>query len=447
MLAASLAVCLVVAGLAWKRENDRASAQERVALAHRLALHAVDLRDAAPGTARTLGLAAVKIHSDGQTRAGLTDTLLGERGDDLTLTPSSEVALSGDGRIALTGGDDDEVSVWDLTTWLDSEITEKSDRIAALRGHKENVGAVALSFDGRTALTGDDDGTTIVWDLADPAKPIRMAAVVNERGAEYAESVRAVALSRDGRTAVIAGSDVTMWDLTDRSRPARLPAAAHASSVHDLGLSADGEIALVVENRTATTLWNLAVPSRPASPTGPVPLARSVAAAMSADGRFVVLGNAYQAEAWNLGDRSRPVRTAVFDLPLTDVYDVALTSDGMTALLAGPNDSAFLWDLSDQAGPARMAALKGYTREINSVALSADGGIALAAGPGGVSLWNLHDLRDVVADPGKAACDGYTNAKIDRVDWARYTGSADWSDYGQEDWDTLLVCFIDTSSA
>lgn len=447
-IAAFLSVCLVVAGLAWKREHDRASAQGRVALAHRLALHAADLRDTAHSTARVLGLAAVKIHSDAQTRAGLTDTLIRERGDDLTLAPSSEVALSGDGRIALTSGHGDEVSVWDLTTWLDPKIIEKSDRIAALKGHKESVNAVALSFDGRTALTGDDDGTTILWDLTDPAKPIRMATVVHERGAEYANGVRAVALSRDGRTAVIAGfDDVTAWDLTDRSRPARLSRTTRASSIRDLRLSADGDIAVTLERRKGMTLWNLTDPSRPVELTGPAPLAKSVATAMSADGRVVVLGNAYQAETWNLGDRSRPVRTAVFDVPLADMYDMALTSDGKTALLAGPNDSAFLWNLSDPAGPTRMAALKGYGREINSVALSADGGIALAAGPGGVSLWNLKDLSGVVADPGKAACHGYYGAKISKADWARYTGSADWSDYGQKDQDTLLLCYIDTSSA
>ncbi|SFL05876.1 WD domain-containing protein, G-beta repeat-containing protein [Streptosporangium canum] len=444
VLAACLAVCLVVAGLAWKREHDRVSAQERVALAHGLALHAAELRDADHSTARNLGLAAVKIHSDGQTRAGLIDTLAREHSSEFTLEASSEVALSGDGRIALTGHGD-EVSVWDLTTWLDPKIVEKpSDRVAALKGHKENVGAVALSFDGRTVLTGDDDGTTIVWDLTDPAKPIRMAAVVNKRDAEYANSVEAVALSRDGRTAMIAGSDgdVTAWDLTDRSRPARLSMTAHASSIRDLGLSADGAIAVTVENKGTVTLWDLTAPSPPVKPADLALPAKSVAAAMSTDGRVVLVGNARQVGVWNLDDRSRPVNAAVFDVPLADMYDMALTFEGKTALLAGPSDSAILWDLSAPSRPARIAALKGYSQEINSVALSADGGIALTAGPGGVSLWNLKDLSEVVANLEYAACLGHTGAEISKADWARYAGSADWSDYGEEDWDTLAVCLI-----
>ncbi|MEV4182050.1 WD40 repeat domain-containing protein [Streptosporangium canum] len=443
-----LAVLLVVAGLVWKRERDRGSAQERVALAHGLALHAAELRDAAPGTARDLGLAAVKVHSDGQTRAGLIDTLVGERGDELTPDASSEVALSGDGRIALTGAGD-EVSVWDLTTWLDPKAVEKSDRIAALKDHKEDVGAVALSFDGRTALTGGDEGVTIVWDLTDPAKPIRTAALAGRKNAEDAGGVRA-ALSRDGRTAVIADDDgdVTVWDLTDRSRPVRLSVTRAPTSpvFRDLGLSADGGVAVTVDNDGAVTVWDLSDPSRPVKSADRALPAKSAEMAMSADGRAVLVGNAHRAGLWNLADRSRPVSTAVFDVPLADMYDMALTSDGKTALLAGPSDSAILWDLSAPSRPARLAALKGYAREIDSVALSADGGIALAAGPGGVSLWDLRDLAEVAADPERVACRGNTNAEIDKADWARYAGGADWSDYGGEGSDSLAVCFISPGS-
>ncbi|MEV4381156.1 hypothetical protein [Streptosporangium sp. NPDC049644] len=444
VLAALLAVCLAVAGLAWKRAHDRASAQERIALAHGLALHAADLRDAAPGTARNLGVAAVKIHSDGQTRAGLIDTLVWERGRELTPDASSEVALSGDGRLALTG-DGDEVSVWDLTAWLDPKVILKSDRAAALKGHKEGVDAVALSFDGRTALTGDE-GATFVWDLTDPAKPIRAATLASERNSG---SVRALALSDDGRTAVIANDagDVTVWNLTDRSRPARLSVTrAHASSIRSLGLSANGRTAVTVDNDDAVTVWDLADPSHPVKSADLPPPERSersmVATAMSADGRIVLVGNGPRVEVWNLDDQSRPARTAAFEVPLGYMYDVALTPDGKTALLAGPSDFTILWDLSDLSRPTRLAALKGYAREIESVAFSADGGIALTAGPSGVSLWDLRNLAEVVADPEQAACHGHTSARLSKADWARYAGDADWSDYGGEVSGGLAVCFI-----
>ncbi|WP_433366691.1 WD40 repeat domain-containing protein [Streptosporangium sp. CA-115845] len=443
VLAVLLAVSLVVAGLAWKREHDRALAQERVALAHGLALHAADLRDAAPGTARDLGVVAVKIHSDEQTRAGLIDTLVWGRGSELTPDASSEVALSGDGRVALTGDiGNGEVSVWDLTTWLDPKVIQKSDRVAALQGHKEGVEAVSLSFDGRTALTGGE-GATIVWDLTDPAKPIRAATLAGKR---KTDSVQALALSHDGRTAVIAdeAGDVTVWNLTDRSRPARLSVTrAHNSSVRGLALSADGGIAVTADHDGAVTVWDLADPSRPVKSADlTLPERPMMETAISADGRVALVENRHQVEAWSLDDRSRPARTAMFEVPLGDMYDMALTPDGKTALLAGPSDSVFLWDLSNPSGPTRSAALKGYAREINSVALGADGGVALAAGPGGASLWDLSNLAEVVADLEEAACHGYSNAQLSKADWARYAGGANWSDYAVEGMDVLSVCSI-----
>ncbi|WP_433215130.1 WD40 repeat domain-containing protein [Microtetraspora malaysiensis] len=449
MLAVLLAVSWGVAGLVWKREHDRASAQERIALAHGLALHAAELRDAAPRMALDLGLAAVEIHSDEQTRAGLIDTMVGMRDYELTSDASGEVVLSGDGRIALVGGD--EMSVWDLTTWLDPKIVNKADRIAVLKDHREGLSMTALSGDGRTALTGGDVGDTIVWDLTHPAKPIRAAALAGGKNDEDDASVLAMALSRDGRTAVTAdlGGDLTVWNLTDRSRPVRQSVTRILTSaiVSDLKLSADGGIAVISSGNLSSdgvAVWDLSDPSRPVKSADlALPGKYAGATAMSADGHVILVGNGHGAEVWKLDDKSRPVRTAAFDEPLADIYGMALTPDGKTALLAGASDSAILWDLSDPSRPARLAALKGYTREINSVALAADGGVALAAGPGGVSLWDLRDLAEIVADPERAACGVNPGTEISKADWARYTGGADWSDYkGGDLSDALAVCFI-----
>ncbi|KQC34834.1 hypothetical protein [Frankia sp. ACN1ag] len=46
---------------------------------------------------------------------------------------------------------------------------------ASLTDHLDAVSGVALTPDGRTALTGSRDGTAIVWDLSDPAHPAHRA--------------------------------------------------------------------------------------------------------------------------------------------------------------------------------------------------------------------------------------------------------------------------------
>ena len=66
--------------------------------------------------------------------------------------------------------------------------------------------AVAVSADGRTAVSGSQDGTVRVWDLAGTAAP----RVLTGHDGDVA-----VAVSGDGRTAVSGGRDrtVRVWDL------------------------------------------------------------------------------------------------------------------------------------------------------------------------------------------------------------------------------------------
>jgi WD40 repeat protein len=61
------------------------------------------------------------------------------------------------------------------------------------------VYAVAFSPDGRTALTGSDDGTARLWDVAFG----KLLATLRNYG-----DVRAVAFSPDGRTALTGSADI-----------------------------------------------------------------------------------------------------------------------------------------------------------------------------------------------------------------------------------------------
>src|SRR4051812_33436633 len=68
------------------------------------------------------------------------------------------VALSVDGRRALTGSYDKTAILWALHDGLP---------IRATHGSPAWVASVALSVDGRRALTGSYDKTAILWDLDD----------------------------------------------------------------------------------------------------------------------------------------------------------------------------------------------------------------------------------------------------------------------------------------
>ena len=78
-------------------------------------------------------------------------------------SPVAAVAISADGRRAVSGGHDGTVRVWDLDT---------GQQQAKLSGHDGPVAAVAISADGRRAVSGGHDGTVRAWDL-DTGEPLR----------------------------------------------------------------------------------------------------------------------------------------------------------------------------------------------------------------------------------------------------------------------------------
>jgi WD40 repeat protein len=108
------------------------------------------------------------------------------------------VALSGDGRRAVSASDDNTLKVWDV---------ESGRELFALEGHSRRVHGVALSGDGRRAVSASDDKTLKVWDLESGREPRTLEG--------HSLWVHGVALSGDGRWAVSASGDTTLklWDL------------------------------------------------------------------------------------------------------------------------------------------------------------------------------------------------------------------------------------------
>jgi WD40 repeat protein len=68
------------------------------------------------------------------------------------------VALTADGKRAVSGSSDHTLRVWDL---------EGNQPPRVLEGHTGWVRAVALAADGKRAVSGSDDHTLRIWDLKD----------------------------------------------------------------------------------------------------------------------------------------------------------------------------------------------------------------------------------------------------------------------------------------
>jgi WD40 repeat protein len=138
------------------------------------------------------------IASGGQLHRALRNTLTGHTG-----TVSTVACTLLDGRpVAVTGSDDFTVRVWDLATGQPGPT---------LIGHSDTVAAVACTLlDGRpVAVTGSDDFTVRVWDLATGQPGPTLIG--------HSDTVAAVACTLlDGRPAAVTASrdhTVRVWDL------------------------------------------------------------------------------------------------------------------------------------------------------------------------------------------------------------------------------------------
>ena len=112
------------------------------------------------------------------------------------------VAMSGDGRYAVSASYDQMLKVWDVETGRE---------LHTLKGHSISVYGVAMSGDGRRTVSASADQTLKVWNVNSGRELQTLAG--------HTGKVRGVALSGDGRRAVSASDDQTLkvWNVKQRA--------------------------------------------------------------------------------------------------------------------------------------------------------------------------------------------------------------------------------------
>jgi WD40 repeat protein len=297
---------------------------------------------------------------------GLVRTLTGHE-DWVT-----SVAVSPDGRLALSSSNDRTLKLWDLATGQ-ARLT--------LTGHAGSVLAAEILPDGRQALSASEDGTLRLWDLT---TGLPGPVFTDRAGPVYSLSVAA-----DGRHALSGSRDGTLKLWSFSSNEPVLTLGGHDDFICAVALTPDGGKAVSGFSDGHLEFWDVRADRlrhTVIGHEGPV-----FALALTRDGHHVLSGSIDgHVRRWDL-ERGQ----LLYDFPAhrdevykagAPVYALTTTSDGRQVLSGCGDGTVRLWGLDAKPD----GCFVGHERGVTSVAVTPDGGYALSGSTDRtLRLWDL----------------------------------------------------------
>lgn len=263
--------------------------------------------------------------------------------------------------------------------------------LGTLTEHDSAVRTVAYTPDAQHALSGSDDDSLILWNLA-TGKPQNM--FFGGESDQYA-----VALSPTGEKAfsVTRNGEFYEWDLQDAAIGKHF--GQQGNMIFDVAYSNDGKKALscagspspsIPASDPSLRLWDLQSGQLLQIMTPPVQV--NYQCALSPDGRWALSGGDDKvAHLWDVAGGQEIGQLTGHD---DWVISLAFGPDGKTALTGAKDGSLLYWDLERQVLLQRMESgpLGNW-----SCAISPDGKRAISdASAGGAIYWNLETGKEIL---------------------------------------------------
>ena len=223
--------------------------------------------------------------------------------------PVRSLAITPDGEILMSGSDDNTIKLWQLAT---------GEEIGTLRGHSKTVSAIAISADGEILASGSEDKTIKLWQLS--------------TGMQIGTLTLGNWFSRD------------------------------SGCVYAVAISPEAEILASLDNSGAVKLWNLKTGQEIRRLQGDTSWINAIA--ISPTGKTLVAASGDSIKLWNLKTgRQFPILRG----HQSWVRAVSFSPDGQT-LASGSDDATIkLWNLKTGR---EICTLRGHLGAIYSIAFS-----------------------------------------------------------------------------
>ena len=351
----------------------------------------------------------LKSGEEKQTLAGHSEWKSGQtfktgRGNDILA-----IAVTQDGRKAISASADQTLKLWNLQ--------EDREEISYV-GHSGPVNAVALKDNGHLAVSGSSDKTIKVWDLK--------RAKVPSISIGHLLKINTLSISPDGRF-LVSGSDdnlIKVWDLERRQEIRSMK--GHQGSVLAVAVTPDNRyvVSSADLNNGTLRMWDLIKGDQ-------VGCLKSVkdsirALALTLDGCKAVYGfgagivhiDDYRIaigqtlKAWNLDERETE-DLSVGGNPIYDVMDepdpmenqtiqtLAVMRDNKRVIIGSTDKTLKIWELNTWA---LLHTLSGHNGSVQSVAVTRDCKYAVSGSADlTVKIWDLSQNKPVFTLVGHTA--------------------------------------------
>jgi WD40 repeat protein len=298
-------------------------------------------------------------------------------------TEDKKLTASPDGRTLAVFDGAAEVALWDLT---DVAHPVRKATLTDAAG----IAAVTFGWDGHTIATSNRQRNTTLWNVGGAA-PVALATVPAYR----------LAISPDGKTAVATGDSTYVWDLTDPAHPVRGAEMkpGFGESLVNARVEYNPTIPVVAleEVNGNMALWDLTNPAQPKGGWGvsfDSGLATFSSMAFSPDGQMLALGDADGATTlWSVeldGLAWLPTQLATLNTRGGPVRSLAFSRDGRTLTTAGYGQAATVWYSRGRFDRDAVSRLAGpYSGQIVGLELGPDKRLFAALRDGTAVPWNI----------------------------------------------------------